>query len=155
MTLAEGQRKTIRASSINRERYFDIKTQNQSQKYKVSSLFYQNNLYQNIEAKAFGVGLQFTKNVELQELNLEGNSPNVYSVLARLPPSPAVVAPVYGILDSCQEVCYVRFAHVPRKGNRLAHLLAKHAIDIVSYLIWMEESPYFLEQALHHDVVFC
>lgn len=28
MTLAEGQRKTIRASSINRERYFDIKTQN-------------------------------------------------------------------------------------------------------------------------------
>ena len=39
-------------------------------------------------------------------------------------------------------------------GNKPAHLLAKHAISIVDFMVWMEENPYFLEQALHHDVMF-
>ena len=55
-----------------------------------------------IEAKAFEVGLQFAKDVGLQEFILERDSLNVYCALAGLSPSPAVVAPiVYGILDSC------------------------------------------------------
>ena len=65
-----------------------------------------------------------------------------------------MVAPiVFGILDSCQEVRYVRFSHVRRKGNRPAHLLAKYVVGIVNYFVWMEENPCFLEQALHRDVL--
>ena len=65
-----------------------------------------------------------------------------------------MVAPiVYGILDSCQEVRYVRFSHVRRKGNKPAHLLAKYIIGIVDYLVWMEENSYFLEQTLHRNVL--
>ena len=33
-----------------------------------------------------------------------------------------------------------------RKGYRPVHLLAKYAIGIVNYVIWMEENPCFLKQ---------
>ena len=65
-----------------------------------------------------------------------------------------MVAPiVYGILDSCQEVRYVRFSHVHRKGNKQAHLLAKYVVGIVDYLVWMEENSYLLEQVLYRNVL--
>ena len=107
-----------------------------------------------IEAKAFEVSLQFAKDMGLQEFILEGDSLNVYRALAGLSPSPAVVAPiVFGILDSCQEVWYVRFPHMRRKGNRPAHLLTKYVVGIVDYFVWMEENSCFLKQALHRDIL--
>ena len=60
---------------------------------------------------------------------------------------------IYGIPDSCYDICNVRFSHVKHKENTLTHLLAKHACGIVDFLVWMKENPYFLEQALHHDVI--
>ena len=45
-------------------------------------------------------------------------------------------------------------SHVGRKGNEVAHLLAKHAQDVEQFVTWIEESPYFLEHALSIDVVF-
>ena len=33
-----------------------------------------------------------------------------------------------------------------------AHLLAKYALGINNYSTWIEESPYFIEQALIQDV---
>ena len=47
----------------------------------------------------------------------------------------------------------VTFSHVKHKGNTPTYLLAKHACGIVDYLVWMEENPCVLEQALHHDVI--
>ena len=83
-----------------------------------------------------------------------GDSLTVYRALVGLSHATAMVAPIiYGILDSCRDIRNVRFSHVKRKGNTPAHLLAKHACGIVDYLVWMEENPYFLEQALHHDVI--
>ena len=61
---------------------------------------------------------------------------------------------IYGIQSSCNDVRKVLFPHVCRQGNRPAHILAKHAISIVDFKVWMEENPYFLEQALHRDVTF-
>ena len=34
----------------------------------------------------------------------------------------------------------------------VAHLLAKYAVGIYDFLVWMEENFCFLEQALSHDV---
>ena len=45
----------------------------------------------------------------------------------------------------------VKFSHIYRKGNVHAHLLAKHAISIEDFLIWILKSPYFLKQTLLHD----
>ena len=44
-------------------------------------------------------------------------------------------------------------SHVDRKGNRVVHLLAKHAQDIEQFIIWIEESPCFFKHALSADVV--
>ena len=53
----------------------------------------------------------------------------------------------------CKEFRRIEFSHVKRKDNRPAHSLAKYAIGIDDFLVWMEENPYFLEQALSHDVL--
>ena len=55
---------------------------------------------------------------------------------------------------SCRPLDRIKFSHVKRQGNRPAHLLAKQALDITDYLTWMEETPYFLEQALLQDISF-
>ena len=90
----------------------------------------------------------------LQDFILEGDSLNVYRAFAGLSHLAVVVAPIiYGILDSCHDICNVRFSHVRRKGNIPAHLLAKHACGIVDFLVLMEENLCFLEQALCHDVI--
>ena len=77
---------------------------------------------------------QFAKDLGLQEFILEGESLFVYCALAGLShPSTMVALFVYGILDSCHKVRNVRFSHVQRKGNKSAHLLAKHVLIIVDF----------------------
>ena len=44
------------------------------------------------------------------------------------------------------------FSHVRRNENKPTHLLAKHALDIIDYCAWNEESPCFIKQALIHNV---
>ena len=46
----------------------------------------------------------------------------------------------------------VKFSHIYRKGNVYAYLLAKHAISIEDFSIWIEKSSYFLKQTILHDV---
>ena len=77
---------------------------------------------------------QFAKDLGLQEFILEGDSLFFYCALAGLShPSTMVALFVYGILDSCHKVRNVRFSHVQRKGNKSAHLLAKHVLIIVDF----------------------
>ena len=109
-----------------------------------------------MEAKAFESGLQFAKDVGLQEFILKGDSLNVVRALRGLsPPSVSVMSIIYGIQSSCNDVRKVLFSHTCRQGNRPAHILAKHVISTVDFMVWMEKNPCFLEQALHHDVMFC
>ncbi|XP_075640370.1 uncharacterized protein LOC142612137 [Castanea sativa] len=108
-----------------------------------------------VEAKAFESCLQSAKDVGLQEFILEDDSLNVVRALQGLSPPLASVMPIiYGIQSSCHDVRKVLFSHICRQGNKHTHLLAKHAISTVDFMVWIEENPYFLEQALHHDVIF-
>ena len=105
------------------------------------------------EAKAFEAGLLLARDIGIQDVILEGDSLVIYNALceASLPPS-SVASVVLGMLDLCKKFRLIKFSHVKRKGNRLAHLLAKYAVGIDDFLVWMEENPCFLEQALSHDV---
>ena len=86
---------------------------------------------------------------------MEGDSLNVIRALQDLsPPLVSMMSIIYGIQRSCNDVRKVVFSHVCRQGNRPAHILAKHAISIVDFMVWMEENPCFLEQALYHDIMF-
>ena len=68
---------------------------------------------------------------------------------------PSVISTVtQGVLDLSMGFNTVEFSHVKRQGNRLAHVLAKHALSIIDFITWIEETPCFLEQALIHDITF-
>ena len=69
-------------------------------------------------------------------------------------PSISMMPIIYGIQSSTHDVRKVLFSHVCKNENKSTHLLAKHVISIVDFVVWMEENPYFLEQDLHHDVMF-
>ena len=89
----------------------------------------------------------------IHDLVLEGDSLVVVNALKEASPPPALVAAVlYNVKSVSHEFCRVEFSHIYRQGNRPAHLLAKHGYGIADLSVWVEESPYFLEQTLLHDV---
>ena len=69
------------------------------------------------------------------------------------PPPSLVAALVYSSVVVSHSFRCVDFSHVGRNGNRLAHLLARHALGIADLSVWVEEIHCFLEQALNQDVV--
>ena len=84
---------------------------------------------------------------------MEGDSLVVYNAMCGHSSPPSSVASVIpGVLGFCGLFRQVDFSHIRRQGNRPTHLLAKHTIGIVDYVTWMEETPYFLMQALTYDV---
>ena len=107
-----------------------------------------------VEAKAVEFGLKFAKDMLIQDFILEGDSLILMNALNEISPPPSlVVAVVYGSLSAFYGFRQVEFSHVRRQGNRLTHLLAKHALDISEFAVWIEENPCFFEQTLLHDVL--
>nr|XP_023929661.1 uncharacterized protein LOC112040977 [Quercus suber] len=106
------------------------------------------------EAKAFEMGTQFAKDLGIRDVVIEGDSLIVQRALNELaPPPPSVDAVVMGILDAAVDFQHIAFTHVGRKGNKPAHLLAKYAKSIDNVLVWIEEIPCVIEQALIQDVM--
>ena len=106
------------------------------------------------EAKVVKVGLQLANDFSIQDFTLKGDSQILINALKDTsPPSASVVALVYSSVATSYGFHHVDFSHIRRQGNRPAHLLAKHALDITNFSVWVEENPYFIEQALNHDVL--
>ena len=106
------------------------------------------------ETKAFEAGLLLARDIGIHDIILEGDSLVIFNAFCEvsLPPS-SIASIVIGMLDLCKVFRRIEFSHVQRKGNRPAHLLAKHAVGIDDFIVWMEENLCFLEQALSHDVL--
>ena len=89
-----------------------------------------------VEAKAFELGLEFAKDIGLQEFILEDDSLNVVRVLQGLSFPPVSVMPIiYEIQSSTHDIRKVLFSHVYRNGNKPAHMLAKHVICIGDFMV--------------------
>lgn len=54
--------------------------------------------------------------------------------------------------SASKEFGRVEFSHVRWQGNKPARLLAKYALGIDDFSIWLEKDPYFLSQTLIQDV---
>ena len=107
-----------------------------------------------VEAKAVEMGLQFAKDMSIQDFTLETDSLSLVNALRDSSPPPlSVAALAYSSISVAHSFRSVNFAHIGRKGNRLAHLLARHVLGITDFSVWVEETPCFLEQALNQDVV--
>ena len=44
------------------------------------------------------------------------------------------------------------YSRCKREGNKLAHRLARHSINVLDYGVWMESVPPLLFSILEHDV---
>ena len=106
-----------------------------------------------VEAKVVELGLMFARDLSIQDFTLESDSLTLINALQDLSPPPSSVAAlVFSSVAMSHSFRCVDFSHVGRNGNRLAHLLAKHALGIADLFVWVEEIPCFLEQALNQDV---
>ena len=102
------------------------------------------------EAKAVKLGLMFARDLSIQDFTLESDSLTLINALQDLSPPPSsIVALVFSSVAMSHSFICVDFSHVGRNGNRPAHLLAKHVLDIIGFSVWVEEIPYFLEQTLN------
>ena len=45
------------------------------------------------------------------------------------------------------------YSHIKRNGNRVAHSLAKNALCILDFQVWMEDVPSYFVSILQLDVV--
>ena len=105
------------------------------------------------EAMAYETGLIFVKDIGIHDFIVEGDLLIIHHAMCESSNPPSSVAIVVQVMqDMCKEFRGVMFSHVRRKGNRLAHLLAKHACSVDDFITWIKETPCFLEQALLHNV---
>ena len=95
-----------------------------------------------IEAIASCHALEFGLEVGINEAILEGDCLAIRQALKDGGSSMASVKPL--ILDALWFFCSftkLLYSHTKRNGNRLAHGLARHSINVNDYVVWMEDVP--------------
>ncbi|XP_030924592.1 uncharacterized protein LOC115951551 [Quercus lobata] len=106
-----------------------------------------------VEAKAYKAGLLLARHLGLRDVVLEGDSLIISNALKRLTLSPSSVdAIMKGIHELGAEIGVVHFSHVRNIDNKPAHILARQAQNLVNDVIWIEEIPCYIQQALIQDV---
>lgn len=101
------------------------------------------------KAKAFEVGLQFAKDMLIQDFILEGDSQVLVNALKDLLPPPSFVAAlVYSFVAASHDFRRVDFSHVHRQGKK-----PFHSLGIANFYVWVEDNSYFIEQALNLNVL--
>ena len=105
------------------------------------------------ESKAIEAGLLFTQDIGIRDIVGESDSLVMVQALNGTSTPPFVVsAVVQGIRDLNKSFCRVEFSHIKRQENRPTYVQTEHALGIVDFIARIEETPYFLEQALIHNV---
>ena len=114
-----------------------------------SEMIFQAYKVEEIEALAAWKALTFTHELGFQNVILEGDALGLIQPLKsqerNLCPLGLLMEDVKIYLNHFQRVLY---SHVKRNGNSVAHNLAKHAISILGFQVWMEDIP-------SHIVLFC
>ncbi|KAK9984857.1 hypothetical protein SO802_034382 [Lithocarpus litseifolius] len=106
-----------------------------------------------VEAKAFESSLEFAKDMGIQDFVLEGDSLNIVHALSENSHAASTIpALIHGMQVTSFEFRNVLSSHVRRNSTVPTHQLAKHALGIFDFSVWIEENPCFLVQALLHDV---
>ena len=106
-----------------------------------------------VEAKAYETSMLLARNLGLQDGVLEGDPLTISNALKGISVPPTFVAAIVeGIHVLGSEIDVVNFSHVHRSGNKPAHLLARQALSFVNDVIWIEEIPCYIQQALIQDV---
>ena len=106
-----------------------------------------------VEAKAYEVGVLLARHLGLQDRVLEGVSLTISNALKRVTKPPILVAAIVeGIHALGSDIGVVSYSHVRRIGNQPTHILARKAQSLANDVIWIEETPCCIQQALIQDV---
>jgi ribonuclease HI len=107
------------------------------------------------EALAVCEALKFAMEIGISDAEFEGDSLTICNTLRCHDQSFASFG------DIIDEACLLArslqrcsFSHVKREGNRVAHLLARRAIELQEdFLVWLEDVPPYLESVIHSEFI--
>ena len=97
-----------------------------------------------LETLATLESLQFAADLSLKDVILEGDSEIAINALN----ADSHSFKSFGLL-SRDVTCFaslfhcIRFSHVRREGNSVAHNLARHARHVTGFQVWMEDVPLY------------
>ena len=107
-----------------------------------------------IEASAALKALSFAFELGFWSAILEGDSLGLIQALKSeehsLSPMSLLIEDVKVFANNFVKLLY---SHIKRNGNRVAHSLAKNALCILDFQVWMEDVPSYFVSILQLDVV--
>ncbi|KAF7806899.1 uncharacterized protein G2W53_039060 [Senna tora] len=105
-----------------------------------------------LEATAIFTGMEFARDLSIQDIVVEGDST---VVLGYLSSAVSLRSPLGLILDNIRSLCAsfrrVEFKWVRREANGVADLLASLGLNVESTYVWLEDRPCVLACALQLD----
>ena len=103
---------------------------------------------------AVGYALSFALEVGFKRAILEGDS---LSVIKGLMEEERMLVPLGLLIEDAKRLSHsfdeLRYSHTKRECNALAHNLARYAVSIPDFLVWMEEVPSQFQNVLQVDFV--
>ena len=105
------------------------------------------------EAIAVREAVKLARDVGLIEVEVEGDSLIIFNDLGD---QDVCFASYIDIIKDIQQLACslerVGFSHVRRNGNRVAHVLARKALELSSdFLVWLEDVPVVLEDVIQSE----
>ena len=90
----------------------------------------------------------------IRDCLFESDSLTVVNAMQRRTEVPAsIVNVINGSLSQLYGFRDVKFSHVGRSGNKVAHTLAQFAKSVQDYYAWVEETPVCIEGLVAQDVM--
>ena len=109
-----------------------------------------------VEAKAMEEAVNFAWDMGICDCLFESDSLSMVNAMLRLIDPPTfIVNVIAGALSQLYKFREVKFSHVVRSGNKIAHTLAQVAKSVSGQNAWVEETPDCIEQLVTQDVLFC
>ncbi|KAK9290621.1 hypothetical protein L1049_008793 [Liquidambar formosana] len=107
-----------------------------------------------VEAMAFRFAVEFANDLGLRDVDFEGDNVEVMGALdSRVVPQTAMGLIIEdALVTAASSFMSLKFKHVGRKGNEVAHGLAKFAIFVEDVLVWMEETPSCIRNQVAFDL---
>ena len=107
-----------------------------------------------VEVLAALKAVSFALELGFRSAILEGES---LGLIKALKSAECSLSPTGLLIDDVKRVAnsfvHLLYSHVKRNGNRIAHSLAKNALRIPDFQVWMEDVPSHIVSILQLDVV--
>ena len=107
-----------------------------------------------VEAKAAEAGILLTWDLGLKNIVVEGDTQLVIQALKGVDaPATPILKIVEGTRNYLQMFCSWKAVHTNRRNNTAAHLLARESKNVNDCVIWVEDSPPYIENQILNDVI--